>query len=74
MFAYVAIPGFNCVVYETETEIETAVFSPKTNRNRTDLEKSRTVTTLRLTIFQFTTLSNSIYNPIQYILTPSLPS
>jgi len=29
MFAYVAIPDFSCVVYETETEIKTAVFPPK---------------------------------------------
>ena len=59
MFAYAAIPDFSCVVYETETEIETAVFPPKTDRNRTDLEKSRTVTTLqkwhgKLSLFQNT--------------------
>ena len=29
MFAYAAILDFSCVVYETETEIETAVFPPK---------------------------------------------
>jgi len=29
MFAYAAIPDFSCVVYETETEIETAVFPQK---------------------------------------------
>jgi len=29
MFAYATIPHFSCVVYETETEIETAVFPPK---------------------------------------------
>jgi len=45
MFAYAAIPDFSCVVYETKTETETADFFPKTDRNRTDHEKSRTVTT-----------------------------
>jgi len=44
MFAFAAILDFICVVYETLTEI--TFFFPKTDQNRTNHEKSRTVMTL----------------------------